>query len=436
VNSDDRAPEPTASAEAPLSFSDIALMAGSVFAPTRPISEQSLFAGRMAEIRRVVDVINQRGRHAIIYGERGVGKTSLANIIATKIRSNRPVIAPRVNCDGTDNFTSLWKKVFAEVDLLKKKRQAPGYQLTVFEETVKAADVVPDNVTPDHVRRLLSLLGEDKLIILVFDEFDRIIDADTRRAMADTIKALSDHDVEATIIVVGVGDSVDELIAEHRSIERAVDQIQMPRMHRSEIYELLRNGVQRLGMTITQQAQLRIALLSQGLPPYAHLLAIHAVRTALDSHTLAVEVKHVSSAIKHATAASSRSLLSDLQKATTSPQKGKHLYREVLLACAMAKTDQFGCFYAADVRGPLSRIMKKPYDIPSFAKHLSDFCQPAKGPVLLKLGVKHKFRYRFIDPHLQPLVIMKGIVDKLITEEVLDERESIAEDNGPMTPAL
>jgi Cdc6-like AAA superfamily ATPase len=145
-----------------------ALLAGTVFTPTIPVSEQSLFAGRMNEIRRVVDVINQRGRHAVIYGERGVGKTSLANVISTKFTSGREVVAPRVNCDGTDSFSSLWRKVFSEVDLLKKKRQAPGFQMTVFEETVTAAQVVGENVTPDQVRRLLTLLGEDKLIILIF----------------------------------------------------------------------------------------------------------------------------------------------------------------------------------------------------------------------------------------------------------------------------
>ena len=413
-----------------------ALAAGSIFAPAVPISEESLFAGRMTEIRRVVDVINQHGRHAVIYGERGVGKTSLANIISTKLTSTQEVVATRINCDSTDTFTTLWKKVFAEVDLIKKKRQAPGFQMTLFEETIKAADVVPNNVTPDHIRRLLTLLSTDKLIILVFDEFDRITDLDTRRAMADTIKALSDHDVFATLIIVGVGDSVDELIAEHRSIERALDQIPMPRMRREEIFELLRNGAQRLVMTITQQAQLRIALLSQGLPHYAHLLALHAVRTALDEGTRSVEVKHVRTAISRATSGSQRSLLGDLQKATTSPQKGKHLYREVLLACAMAKTDQFGFFYAADVRGPFSMIMKKRYAIPSFAKHLNDFCQPTKGPVLQKRGVKHKFHYRFRNPLLQPLVIMKGIVDQQITEEALDEHDPSSHDDTPMTPAL
>jgi len=407
--------------QAEFSLQEIALLAGKVFTPTVPVGEESLFAGRMNEIRRVVDAINQRGRHAVIYGERGVGKTSLANIISTKLTSKREIVAPRVNCDGTDSFTSLWKKVFSEVDLHKKKRQTAGFQLTVFEETVRAADVVGENVTPDQVRRLLTLLGQDKLIIVIFDEFDRVQDAETRRAMADTIKALSDHDVDATIIIVGVGDSVDDIIAEHLSVERAIDQIQMPRMHRDEVFQLLRNGMERLTMTITLQAQIRIALLAQGLPHYAHLLALHAVRTAVDAGSRIVEVQHVSAAISKAVAGSQRSLLSDLQKATTSPQKGKHWYREVLLACAMAQTDDFGFFYAAQVRDPLSMIMKKPVGIPSFAKHLNDFCE-TKGPVLQKAGVRHKFRYRFINPLLQPLVIMKGIVDRRITEEALDEQ--------------
>lgn len=407
-----------------------ALLASTVFTPTIPVNEESLFAGRMDEIRRVVDVINQRGRHGVIYGERGVGKTSLANVIATKLTSPREIVAPRVNCDGTDTFASLWKKVFSEVDLLKKRRQAPGFQMTIFEETVKAAEVVGEEVTPDQVRRLLTLLGEGKLIIVIFDEFDRIQDVATKRAMADAIKALSDHNVEATIIIVGVGDSVDDIIAEHRSIERALDQVQMPRMRREEVFQLLRNGADRLEMVFTHQAQLRIALLSQGLPHYAHLLGLHAVRAALDSGSRSVAEAHVTAAVAKAVAGSQRSLLSDLQKATTSPQKGKHLYAEVLLACAMAKTDEFGFFYAADVRGPLCMIMGRAVQIPSFAKHLNDFCHSNKGPVLQKLGVRHKFRYRFLNPQLQPLIIMKGIVDKRLTEEALDEPLAYKETNA------
>src|SRR5262245_1176514 len=139
--------------------------AGRVFTPNVPVNENALFAARIEEVRRVCDVINQRGQHGVIYGERGVGKTSLANILAFRIstQSGKPPLAPRVNCDSTDTFASLWRKIFSQIDLIQQKRQA-GFQLTIFIETVKAAEVVPENVSPEDVRRLLTLLGDDKLV--------------------------------------------------------------------------------------------------------------------------------------------------------------------------------------------------------------------------------------------------------------------------------
>ena len=55
------------------------------FSPGAPIKEQQMFAGREAEARTLVDAVLQRGRHAIVYGERGVGKTSLANTFALRL---------------------------------------------------------------------------------------------------------------------------------------------------------------------------------------------------------------------------------------------------------------------------------------------------------------------------------------------------------------
>jgi hypothetical protein len=58
--------------------------------------------------------------------------------------------------------------------------------------------------------------------IVILDEFDRLDDEDIERKMADTIKTLSDNSIEVTLIIVGVADSVDQLIGEHQSIDRAI----------------------------------------------------------------------------------------------------------------------------------------------------------------------------------------------------------------------
>ena len=59
----------------------------------------------------------------------------------------------------------------------------------------------------------------------------------------------------------------------------------------------------------------------------------------------------------------------------------------------------------------MSKIMQKRYEIPSFARHLNSFCQLERGNVLKKEGEKHRYRYRFSNPLMQPFVIMKGIID-------------------------
>ncbi|MGL1544364.1 sigma 54-interacting transcriptional regulator, partial [Vibrio parahaemolyticus] len=40
-----------------------------------------LFAGRQQQAQKILEAIGERGRHVIMYGERGVGKSSMAQII-------------------------------------------------------------------------------------------------------------------------------------------------------------------------------------------------------------------------------------------------------------------------------------------------------------------------------------------------------------------
>ena len=383
-----------------------------VFTPAVPISEDELFAGRADQIDKAIDAINQLGQHAVVYGERGVGKTSLANVLSSRLvsHSGEQAIAPRVNCDATDDFSSLWRKVLAKVEMTETERTA-GFTGVPHETRRTAADALPDkDVTPDAVRGFLTWMAQSRALLVIFDEFDRLTDQPTRRTMADTIKALSDHAVPATIVVVGVADTVSDLIAEHESIDRSLIQIPMPRMEPSELGELLDKGMRKLGMRLELKARQKIIDLSQGLPPYTHRLALHATRAAIRTQRRTITEADVKHAIKDAVENAQQSLRENYRKAISSPQTG-NLFGQVLLACARAKTDDFGYFAAADVRKPMSRIMRKRYEIPSFARHLNRFCQPERGCVLRKEGEKHRYRYRFSDPLMQPFVIMKGIVD-------------------------
>jgi hypothetical protein len=218
--------------------------------------------------------------------------------------------------------------------------------------------------------------------------------------------------------LVGVADSVDNLILEHRSIERALIQVRMPRMLQAESKEIIQKGLAKIKMQITQDALEKIARLSQGLPHYAHLLGLYSATCAITNDSNEITNVHVRSAIREAVDHAQQSIKSAYHDAVSSPRG--NLYPQVLLACALAETDDLGFFSSVQVREPMSRVMKKPYAIAAFSHHLTDFCSQEHGPVLQRAGFRRRYRYRFLNPLMQPFILMKGIADGTIEEELWD----------------
>jgi hypothetical protein len=93
---------------------------GSIFSPSAPVTTEDLFAGRTRQLRILLDAVPTRGQHAIVYGERGVGKTSIGRVLTVilEIDGSGSVLAPYVNCDSTDTFDSIWRKAFIRVPVL------------------------------------------------------------------------------------------------------------------------------------------------------------------------------------------------------------------------------------------------------------------------------------------------------------------------------
>ena len=381
------------------------------FSPSAPIDKKALFAGRASQIVEAINAFHQRGQHAVIFGERGVGKTSLANVLLEVLgpQVNMPACGP-INCDQTTTFDSLWKTIFQEMPL-SSQRPSNGFTTEIDSEKGSLADLLPRKPTPDAIRAILQ--RTDKSIIVI-DEVDRINDRSTTTLLADTIKNLSDHSVDSTIVLAGVADSVDSLISEHESVQRALVQIRMPRMSETELYEIIDKGLMACGMTIDEDAKRRIEHLSQGLPHYAHLLAMHSAQAAASDGRLNIQTEDTRKAVEKALQQAQESVAQDYHRATMSPRE--NLYKQVLLACALANADSLGFFSTEDVRVPMAAIMGRPYDTRAFARHLSSFCERARGPVLQRIGTGRSDRFRFKNPLMLPYVIMNGLKSALITE--------------------
>jgi Cdc6-like AAA superfamily ATPase len=381
---------------------------GKVFTPSTPINRRAAFAGRFSQIMQITAAVNQPGRHIVLYGERGVGKTSLANVLSELLvptESSFRDYAVRINCSVDDTFASVWVRILRELHI-----EVPGSWAL-------------GQPSPDEIRQILA--GVDPPMVIVIDEYDRLDDDNALSLMADTIKALSDHTVATKLVLVGVSDSIEQLIGEHESVRRALEEVAMPRMERKEIAELIIDGYREVDMRIDDPALGRIARLAEGLPTYAHALSLRAGTLAIQDDRSTISLELVERAAGDLVQ-SPHSTKSAYITATQSPRP-ENLFAQVLAACALAEKDELGYFSPAAVKGPLSTIMGRDYDIPAFSRHLSEFIGDARGRVLQRRGEPRKYRYRFRDPLMQPFAIMAALSQGLIPDHYQETLFSVDE---------
>ena len=270
------------------------------------------------------------------------------------------------------------------------------------------------SLTPDSVRRALQEASTTASLIVIFDEFDRVKDAEVITAMADTIKGLSDNAVDATILIIGVADSVNELIREHQSIERALVQIPMPRMSDNEIQTIIDRGFARLALAIDSAARDDLVLYSQGVPYVTHLLCVYTCRAALATGRRTIYSAHVEQGLNRSLDQWQQSIRALYNDAVRSRKPG-NIYKEVLLASALAEVDEFRFFSTAAVKKPLSLITNRMYETIGFGRHLKELSKPDRGSVLQRAGESFNVRYRIANPILRPYIVMRGVKDGLVT---------------------
>jgi len=389
------------------------LMLGEVFRPSAPVEDSELFAGRNHELFSVIEAMQSAGQHVVIYGERGVGKTSLARIAMELAGRQSGILAVRVNCDGNDTYETLWTKVLDELSIRITEADADERSLlegplVECRELLFAAEP-----SPSSVRVALRRLSTRRPVAVFFDEFNEIGDSTAIALISNTIKALSDHIERITICPVGIADDLDALLEGHLSAVRAIVQVQMPRMDREQLKDIVDRGLGKLDMTITGDALRLVRVIPRGLPQYAHLLAQEGARQALLSGSSEIQRDDVMAGLKVGLSKLDRSLSRAYDEATYSPRKTR--LKEVLLACAIAKLGDMGDFSPSDVRAPYSLIIGEDVKIDRFNPQLTTLA--TTRDILVREGEDRRWRYRFRDPLMEPYVLLEGLQSGAITPD-------------------
>lgn len=246
-----------------------------IFTPSAPISNPLNFSGRYQQLEKISSFLNEKGQHAVIYGARGMGKTSLANVLQD-IFPNHTFL--KTTCNRIDDYSSIWKKVLRKINI-EGELKSTGFKPEV--QKIVQPLLLNDSTVADITLVEEILSGFPEKMVFVFDEFDSISSETTKAAMADTIKLFSDNFPNLKIIILGVAENVHQLLGHHPSVERCLLLINMGEMRKAEMEEIIQKGMGYLKLEMDDDFRNQIIMLSSGFPHYVHQLCYYCAESAL-----------------------------------------------------------------------------------------------------------------------------------------------------------
>ena len=378
--------------------------ANRVFTPGYPVSDQDMFAGRMEQLHRVVETLHSPGRHPVLFGQRGVGKTSLANILGQVLKD---ILSVKVSCDGADTFATVWNRVLVSASV-RFKQKALGFSGEDSERSMTLSQALghdPSSTKPAEIADLLRRMNAPAAIIL--DEFDKLTAPETKSQFADLIKIVSDTAPLVTIVVVGVAENIHELVGEHESIQRNLVHVEVPLMSDPEIKTIYTKGLDRLKIGYAESVVDQIPLLAGGFPHYAHLLGLASAKAAIHGEATSVAHSHFDQACAYALADAVEKYRDAFARATATTQASR--YPKILASCGYAKTDGRGVFRATDVVDAFKSVFNESLSIQAVVPALGEFLSQGRAEVLKAVSVGGRQCYKFADPMMRPYCRLKVI---------------------------
>lgn len=379
---------------------------GQIYTPAYPIEIKELFSGRTKELMTILGIINQKGKQAILYGDRGVGKTSFANIVRILLENPARQIV-KVSCVSNDTLESLFHNIFSKLSMsyeVAKQRIGFGADVEKTEETVLFSNIYSkEKIDNKIIQDVLGLVGET---IIIIDEFDRLENGKfNKRLFSDLLKAVSDTIPSTSFLIVGVAEDVSTLIEEHQSIERNLAQIHLYSMTNDEIKGIIEKGQEPLGITFAEDVKGKIIELSSGYPHFTHSLCYYSVSAAIWDQSDRITMDYLNLAIQQTIDNSHESLRNSYRIATLATKQ--NIYQEVLYAAALVHTDEYGYFQANDLEVILTDLVGKEMKVNNFVFHLGKFCSDERGEIFRISGAKNRHRYKFKNPLMKSFIKLK-----------------------------
>jgi hypothetical protein len=250
--------------------------------PSQPIQSIEHLHGRAHELVQIDKALYAPGRHVFIYGDRGVGKSSLAAAAAHQYQSADARYLD-IGCGPDATLSGIVANIaiqaLAQSRLRSTKTSVKAGVTWRFLTLERSAESVARDLHTEirsvldavEVLREVAEVHSEKPIV-VLDEFDRIRDADTRHIFADLIKHLGDKKVNLKFIFTGVAGSLTELLGAHQSAIRQLATIELGRLSWDARWDISLAVAREFQLELPRDIYVRIAAVSDGFPYYVHLI--------------------------------------------------------------------------------------------------------------------------------------------------------------------
>ncbi len=371
------------------------------FTPSRPKYSSRFFAGRRWAIQRVITAVEQDQAHVIIYGPRGIGKTSLANVLAESASEVEYEVL-RYPCSSDTTFEEIFRGLLRSLpaDYMDRATQAKFSQAKSFEQLLPDGEFGPTELTDT-----LSQLQLEHAILII-DEFDRVESDQLKNQLAESIKNLSDASARVTFIIVGIARSLDDLIGMHPSIQRHLVGIHLPLMESSELDKMILAGEKASGIRFEDATRGMIVSFSKGLPYYAQLLSLHAGRSALERGSDVVEMVDLKSALEKVLKEADPLAKKSYELATRDETDA--FVVDVLFAAATAPYDAYGSFTVEDAAAIPVQGSGKSIPLKKLQKAFDDLAEQKDARIIDKwIMPAEDTRYSFVLQTMRQYVLLR-----------------------------
>jgi uncharacterized protein len=392
----------------------------SVASHSAPIDRVNHLKGRSEQVGIVRQAIYTKGQHVFIFGERGVGKTSLAKTagLATIVHEN----FKQFGCNSQSTFDSIIRPVveaFAPqklAEIQKKSGLGINHIITAGaskQETYAAQTRLDVSWTADVLASLDNDL-KNTIRVVVIDEVDRIRSKDALRDLAELVKLLGDRGALITFIFTGVGADLDEILGAHQSSFRQFAQVKLERIAFQAALDIIDDVLERFGLKWDQEptrtARFRVASIANGFPYYVHLVVAKLLYAIYDDKAAEEPtLDHLRSAITAAVAGAQEEIRKPYDRAI----RGRNeTYKHAVWATADSwELERTTSHIYASYQGLCERLDATPVDQRRLVQRLNTLKRDTHGPLLTKAfrAGQYKFCENIIRGYVRLCASAEGI---------------------------